>query len=215
MDRDALISLVQGRMQRSDNTAYAQLEVLVAQRELEQNPFLPWFLLNINDSLVTVAGTETVAIPTGLLREVDEEPTGLWRIDATQTPTQYVPLRKYTSYTELLDKYRYDENGVPKGYFLSGSQYRIRPIPDAVYGLRAMYYLADTVLTSNTTNNWTNLATDVMAARLGMLLTRYDVDKTVHDMFVQDLQTALARLQVFDESRRQAGLDAIAGGDDL
>lgn len=215
MDRDTIIAIVQGRMVRTDNTAQAILEFQAAQRELEQAPFLPWFLQAVDDTLVTVASTETVTAPAALLREIDEEPTGLWVIDSTTSPVQYKPLRKYLSYAELLDKYRYDEPGEPKGYFLMGSQYRLRPLPNVVYTLRSMHYAADTVLSANGTNQWTTNAAELLMARLGILLTRYDADKTLHDMFVADYTQAIARLQVFDESRRQAGLDAVSGGDDL
>lgn len=215
MTRDEIISLVQDRMTRTDNTAQAQAEIKMAQIELERNAFLPWFLITIDDSLATVADTETVALPTGFIREPDEEETCVWIEDQSTTPYQYTKLIKTHTYAEILAKYRYDENQEPKAYYVeAASNYRFRPIPEAVYPLRVMCYVKDTVLSSNITNSWCTHAPDLVAARLGMLLTRYDVDKTMYEMFKDDYNTAMARLQVQDEAYRMAGLDAVMGDGD-
>ena len=215
MTRDEIISLVQGRMTRTDNTAYAVLEIQAAQRELEQGPYLPWFLAYVKTDLYTIAQIDTLAVPTGFIRELDEEGSGLWRIDETTDPSTDTRLRKYVSHGDMIDGYKGEDYNVPEAYSLIDGYYRFRPKPDAAYRLGALFYKADTVLTSDGTNLWTTNAPDLLAARLGMLLTRYDADKTLHDMFLQDYNQAMARLQVFDESRRQAGFDAIMGGDDL
>jgi NADH:ubiquinone oxidoreductase subunit len=92
-------------------------------------------------TLVTVAGTETVSLPTGWLE---------WRRLRVQSPSQPV---EYLSASQWAEKYAYTDSGAPVNYLVEGQLLRLGPKPDAVYSIDVQFYKAVDAL-SVTASNW-------------------------------------------------------------
>lgn len=102
------------------------------------------YLDKVDASLVTVSGTQTVALPSDFYR--------LRALDKQLGTYEHVPLR----HLSLLDSYRFQGQGSPAGYMLFGGttnalpgRIRLFPVPDAVYTLRLTYVPTFTALVSD------------------------------------------------------------------
>lgn len=100
-------------------------------------------------SLVTVASTQTVATPTGMMN--------IRAITVTSTtPTQTL---LYQTPESFQIAHQYAQTGTPFNYTVIGSSIYLAPIPDAVYTLTTSYKakivaLSDTVTTSSLLTNY-------------------------------------------------------------
>jgi hypothetical protein len=141
-----------------DEVMQAQVaeEFQTQQEELEHSEMgtMPWFLEReyTNAAFKTLAATDTVLQPTGMLRELDEARCALFYQDSAQ-PDAWVPISK-ADYDELKVAFGHLPTGKPRGYCLLGTNYRLFPTPDAEYALKALLYLADTSLEENVENGW-------------------------------------------------------------
>lgn len=205
MTRDQIIAMVAGRLgQRTDLNASILTELdFVQSLSLERNGrILPWFLQSVDSSLVTVAGIQTVALPTGHIGDDDEG--GLFLQDADG---KWSPLKKVDISDILTSE---EESGTPERYALRGLSYYLDPVPDAIYSMRTAFYAADTLpgaFSSGTqTNNWLTYAPDLVVAELTRVMAEgytrdYDV---VQAMLTPGgvLQKAWDRLNVETEARK-------------
>lgn len=98
--------------------------------------------METQSSVNTVAGTATVALPTGYQG-------ARWLYVATD------PKRKleYASGEQLYQTYSGSTNGIPRVYTVSGSNWLFGPTPDGVYVIDYLIYVAPTVLSGSTATN--------------------------------------------------------------
>lgn len=213
MTRDQIVTLVLSRLGRSENNSYlvgrAREELALIQERLEGGAFMPWFLLSGEvTSLVTVADTRTVDLPSNFLREYEDFP--LYRYDSTASDP-YIRLAK-GEFDHLESYYEGQSAGVPVAYALVGTQLHFFVTPDAAYPLRWNYYKKQDVLSDSvTTNGWTNSASDLLVAELGFIMAAIKRDTFMKDTFGGEIIRAMTRLLAFDEARKQALRDAQRG----
>lgn len=94
-------------------------------------------------TLSTVAGTETVALPTDVIniRSVF--------VDSAQQVTL-----KYVTPDQFRTLYPYDTSGVPNVYTVIGSNLYLAPVPDGVYSLPITYKARVPALSVSSPTNW-------------------------------------------------------------
>ena len=207
MTRDEAVAFINDRLgDRTGLTTKIQNEIKVAQTRLEGSAELPWFLLTLNTSLVTVASTQTVAVPTGFLRAHEDIPLYLIDPDGRR-----VRLEK-SSYDALEREPELDDPGQPSDYDLIGLNWYLFPIPDAVYSLRSFHYLADTVLSTNIENNWLKYAPGTLIGEAGYWIARYLRDPEATQYFRDYRDEDIRRMQIENEARKQASAAAFMGG---
>lgn len=206
MTRDEVVAMVAARLgQRADLNASILLEMNFVQSvSLERNGrILPWFLQSVNTSLVTVAATQTVAVPTSFLGDDDEG--GLF-IHNTED-AEWQRLRK-VDIADVLSSA--EASAIPERYALRGASFYLDPIPDAVYELRWMGFVADTLpgsLTAgNETNSWLTYAPDLVVAELTRVMAEgYTRDYDLVQAMIAPggpLVKAWDRLNVETEARK-------------
>lgn len=217
MLRDAITSLILARLVRPADpvlsVAIPTEMQLLQSTELEGGDFLPWFCRKDDPtSLVTVAGTETVALPVDFLRFQE---VGLYYYDPTQLVVPggqpWTRIKRYLNYDVMIAKFAATPSSpvtfkAPSGYHQSdnGLIY-LAPIPQQVWQLRIRYYYSQPVLTTNIENNWTKYAPDLVAAVVGEKMARDYVGNTaLGQAYAQDKIRARTRLYVADQARENA-----------
>lgn len=210
MNRDDAVTLISGRLGNRGAAFNATIitELQYAQETMEQMPQLPWFLLNHDESLVTVAETRTVSVPTGFL--LPDDNSGLFIIDSDGgynviIKDDYETLRKST-YWET------GSTGLPEFYALQGTELYLFPSPSEALSLDWFYYKADDALTSNIENKWLESATGVLVNSAGMNLARFLRDRDAMGLFSGDYTASITQMWAQDTARQQNGLSAYLGG---
>lgn len=222
MTRDEVINIVLTRCGRRQNSAdfisHAQAEILQVQKDLELGveipilggTFLPWFLLTEMMDVNTTVNEPRVAVPTGMLSMHEDIPLYLYDSSKTQPYTKL----KGDTYESIIGDPRYQGSGKPKVYALVGQYFRLQPVPDAVYGLRTLVYLADTELNSDITNNWLTYAAPLVVAKLGEVIAgQYLYNLQLKAEFTTEAQRAAQKLFTMHEGREQAILEPVMGGE--
>ena len=99
----------------------------------------------VDDTVNTVGGTETITMPTGFL--------ALRTMAITTNP--YQVLQGYGDINSLFNTFPGLANSKPQAYAIVGTNTAfLRPIPDAAYDLRIIFYKALDKLSASTTSNW-------------------------------------------------------------
>lgn len=180
MLRDIAVERIQAGIGfRTDLSATIVLRLQEAQDELEHGKTLPRFLIEEDATLTLTVATNSVSLPTGFLREVDDELPRYTQSGAT-TPT-FIK-RKY--FPDAREAYELDETGGPKVYSLRKSSLYFFPTADQTYSLTWSYYKKADPLTTNVENAW-------LAADVGKWLligeAGFRVAKDLRDQSAQDL----------------------------
>lgn len=131
-----------------------------AQEHLEAHPtFYPWFLETENSAGSTVAGEERVVLPADFLAEKEED--SLWLLNPE------TPLTK-RSLEVMRRMYPLPDTDLPANYAISGGYIRLRPVPNAIYSLRMIYYGRDRKLVANEENKWLRHASSWLIGIAGL-----------------------------------------------
>ena len=203
MDRDAAVAIIKTRLGNIQGTAHDALIIsnmqLAQETTLEGGDFKPWFLRELDQSLVTVASTRDVAAPSDFLEEI-ESSVSLWYLDSDGA---YHEVAK-EDFFDLRAAYGVTE-GSPKKYSLSNNSFQIFPLPDAVYNLRLDGYNRDTTLSTNITNQWLTFAADWVIAEAAALSAMDLQYQKLGQQFQAAAKAARARLLVQHTSRDEAG----------
>jgi len=165
MDRSAAVTIIQqGLGFRSDMTNQSIAALKEAQREFEVGSTLPWFLIESDATLLTVAATHAIAFPTGFLRLVEDE--GPY-YDSVDDGLKYLTIRPYD---EALRYYENTDAGPPRALAVRATQFAVFPLPDAEYTITYSYFKAAEVLDTDIENAWLANVPDLLINRAGMLL---------------------------------------------
>ncbi len=210
MTRDEAVSIIEDRLGQRGTTFDTQIitEMKAMQVQLERMPTLPWFLLYHDTSLVMVAETQTVTVPSGFLLEDDYSYMYVIDTDASSTTKRCVK----GTYDELKGSSYFGTNKLPERFALQKKELYFFPTPDAAYSIDWFYYAADTVLSTNVTNEWLTEAPELLISKTGLKIARYLRNVDLIALFKEDYNEALALMWAQDEARRQAALDAYMGG---
>jgi len=207
MLRDAAVDLLMLRLgNRTDTAMRDKIIAEMAQvitTKLEGEFPLPWFLLTRDATLVTVADTETVAVPTNFLGEWEDG--GLARIDANGKEVKLVR----DDYATIRD--RKDGSGTPDYYDLVGDNYYLRDIPDAVISLVVWYFATAVSIAgtygdaANVENGWLKHASDLVLAETGLVIAgQYLQSKEMVAGFAAQAAAARARLDTKITEREES-----------
>ena len=178
MDGNEALDILMSRLARTSTslrvTALQEMNLLMHQK-LEAGVSPPWFLLDDDQTTVTVSGQEWAALPTGFIRfDDDAEVGGVWRQDLTVTGNDPWVKMDRSGYNKMKDYYAEEDSGsAPIVYDLLLSRIYLRPVPDDVYTLRIMGYFADSdCADAESTNLWLTHAPDVLIAETSQHLAR-------------------------------------------
>src|SRR5688572_23518046 len=212
MTRTQIIAHVLFLLGRQESNTYlieqAKTCLGLIQEKLEGGALMPWFLLTDELSLATVANLRSVAVPSDFLREWEDYPLTYYDVTAEDP---YIELDK-DEFNYLREQFGSSETGPPQAYSLDGQVYSMFPTPADIYTLTTRYFAKDEVLTDSVLeNNWTEHATDVLIAELGMMLSAGRRDPAINQYFATEAGRAHRRLLAFDEARKQALRDARRG----
>ncbi len=145
-----------------------------AQRDLEKGKTLPRFLLQESQPLTLDAGTHTVALPTGFLRDSDENPIHFFPVTTTRprylTRYGYRVASEATDLVQENDPAQTAESGAPERYAIRKATIDFIVNADQTYTLYWDYYKADAVLDSNITNEWLENASEWLIGEAGWRL---------------------------------------------
>lgn len=125
--------------------AQALLEINVVIDELENGPFLPWFLETETVALNTVADQITVPLPADFLLEIEE---GRFRL---QNGTGTFKILDKMSLEELRDEFVNADSGFPSAYAIHGTNIHLGATPDAIYEIKWPYYRNTSDIADSTT----------------------------------------------------------------
>ncbi|MBF0146365.1 MAG: hypothetical protein HQL84_10015 [Magnetococcales bacterium] len=191
MNRNEAIELIRLRTGQDHVAGWDErirLELEMAQTSLEWSAVLPWFLINVDDTLSVTAGTATLTLPTGFLRLGPQG--GLYRHDDTRDDP-WVGLQRDTY--ETLSA-RNLGSGTVAYYALLGNTVHLFPTPASTTGFRLIHFKSGGSLATNTaTNPWLVHAPEVLLheaaaridpARTGLWLELAEKEKTrigMHD----------------------------------
>jgi len=212
MTRDEAVTRIQRILAfRTGLTTEIQDAIKDAQVDLEKEHFLPWFLLTDGDTptdISTVADQRYIDHPTGFIRELDDD--GLWYVDSDGASTE---LEKHES-SYLLNTYGVQE-GAPKAYAQLLDTFNLYPLPDAVYTVRLhQYYKADTVLSSDVTNQWLTYAPGLIIAEAGLLMPVSVRPGDITKDLLQRQARGKAELIRSNTAREQENRKIVMGGPD-
>jgi len=127
-------------------------EVNAAIELLEQGSFLPWFLEEHSTTLATVADQDTITLPTGFLREIEEEKP--WVILAANDNDRVILKKRDSGF--IVQRNHPDITNSPQVYAVRNTDILIGPIADQVYSISFPYYKASNDPMVDDTNAATN-----------------------------------------------------------
>jgi hypothetical protein len=209
MTRDEVIETTLTRLgNRQGETALvtsAEAEILIVQRHLERLPELPWFLLTRTSALTCTISQDYTDLPADFIRFPEEDESEIWLVDSEGTRTKV----EIWDYDQVLARYGSADEGLPKVAALVGTRLYWGPTPDAAYTCDFAYYAKEDELTTDTSNQWTTEAPDLVIARLGQVLARYARDTEAAALFQEDAQAGLTLTTL---ARRQAARPRRMGG---
>jgi hypothetical protein len=122
----------------------------------------------------------------------------------------WVPIAKETwdDIITAVDQGYMESSGQPTVYAVTGGYFRLRPIPDAVYSTKMLYYKKDTTLsTGDTTNLWLTHAPEVLISETGIKMAPYVQNAALMQMFQSTFERAWTRLQVANSKRKHVNAD--------
>lgn len=181
MLRSAAVSrIAEGLGFRADLETTIISRLQESQRLLEKGKTLPRFLLLEDQSLSLAADGQDVALPTGFLRQYEDEPI---RYTESATAKKIVVLRK--THVDAIEAYSDAADGPPKVYVLRASTIRFYPIADINYTLTWSYYKAADLLDTDIENAWLEHASDWLIGDAGERLAKDLRDADAVEVFAE------------------------------
>lgn len=181
MDRTAAVTRIKrGLGFRSDLDDTIVDALKEAQRLLERGRTLPYFLMQEDQSLSVTSGSAEISLPTGFLKEVDD-----------QGP-HYINTDDKIVFTEKLDfdvgtlRFQSVDAGAPLAYALRKSTLVFWPSRDTAYTLTWSYYKSATALTTDVENEWLEESRgcpEALIGRAGMILAEDLENATAYTKF--------------------------------
>lgn len=185
------------------------LQLQESQRLLEKGKDLPRFLIEEDDTLTVTEGTADVAIPTGFLREVDEE--GFHYVDSTTDETVWL---EKLSYEEAKRRFSESDPGRPIAYAIRKDTFAFFPERDADYDLTWSYYKAADVLSTDVENAWLANNPEALIGHAGMVYARDLNNQGAQQRFMQMYQEAWSG-QFAEDVERERDNDPLFMGERL
>ena len=196
------------RARRAGDTVLRTDAILEFTRMLqswERSPFSPWFLEKVSSGLATVAGQQTLAIPTDYLLLVEDTDAFIVDADGDDQTLE----RGY--HEDLENKYANADAGLPKTYDIFADLFYFGPKPDAVRTVKIKYFAKTTVPPDDAatlTNAWVVNAEDFCITSLAARLVQ-DYIKDDKRAAVLSAQAVALRseLHKYNEARKHVDMN--------
>lgn len=210
MNRDTAVTRIQNALAFRTTLASEIVAALQdSQIELEHEPFLPWFLAEEDTSLVTVATVQEVSLPSGFIREYENDALRFIPSDIDEDA------RILQKDTATFLRLRFSGIGEPRGFAVQRTDMLIFPIPDDVYALGFRFYKQDETLSSGSTENlWLTHAHELMIGIAGLKIAMATRDKAGIEIFSAYEARGRARLLRGSEARENENVSYVMGGED-
>ena len=191
------------RMSGHDKEATFILRLQEAQRDLELGKTLPKFLIQEDQTLFLAAGEHFVNIPSGFIREDDDNRIHYTSPD-TNMPLYLTPMRYSRAVRAVTTQQRPDQPALqtiaPAVYVIRKSTIDFITKADVDYTLVWNYYKAGALLTSDIENEWLAYAPEWLIGEAGERIARNLRD-----------QDALADFQEMKQKGSRRGLWRYSG----
>lgn len=203
------IDLLIGRLGRRSTTqttlrALVVDEINSSLRELERGRFLPWFLETVA-ILTTVADDRTITLPTGFLREIENQSVEI--IASSTVTNDLIKLRV----EDLNTLYKDDAAGLPARYAIGEPSIYWGPKPDAAYAVSFPYIAESTAVPDDAvvaTNPWLINAHNFVLSHAGIQVAGFHLqNQKLAELF--GAATARGRLELVGhhEAREHTNMD--------
>lgn len=210
MLRDDAVDRIQRRLSFRENLETPIIEALQdAQERLEQEAFLPWFLVTEVSSISTADGEERVPLPSGFIRELETEGLQYFNSSATEDDDVWTELAKDD--TDFLRR-KYPGEGAPIAYALDADYFRIFPTPDDTYTLKMQYFAKDTVLSTNIENAWLANAAWWLIGEAGADIAGALEHEKAEARFAAQALSSRERVRIDTEARMHSNRKYVMGG---
>jgi hypothetical protein len=157
-----------------------------AQRDLEAGKTLPRFLLQEDQTLLLPAGEHALALPTGFIREDDDNRLHFTSAD-TNLPLYLKSMRYVDAVLQVTTQQRPDEPQLqtvaPSVYVIRKSTVDFITLADQDYTLIWNYYKADDLLTTDIENQWLANAPEWLIGEAGSRLALDLRDEVAKGLF--------------------------------
>lgn len=206
MTRDELVEVVESRLGlRTGLNSRVTAEVKMAQRTLEADNVLPWFLKRCFPIVVPPV---PLARPTGFIREPEDIPGLRLLIDG-----KLVPLKK-DDYDFLIRREDlYPGTGVPLFYAWNARGYHLFPTPAIAYTGEFEAYFHDEVLdTGGKENAWSTELPEILIAQAGLAMAFTLRSAESVALFEGSLAKAMKKLSDMNQAHDVAGRTLVIGG---
>lgn len=162
------------------------LRLQEAQRDLEKGKTLPKFLLQENQTLTLSSAAHTATLPTGFLRESDENRLHFY--PTTSTRPIFLTRKYFQDATEARTETLEDspdpvEPVPPSVYVIRRSTVDFITTADTTYTLYWDYYKAADVLSSDIENAWLENAPEWLIGEAGLRIAMDLRDKDAVELF--------------------------------
>lgn len=199
----AAVTLMKRRMARFSSSTTMDDDVLIelqqAQTRLELSPVLPWFLLSERSFIDTEVNEPRIIVPDDMIREYEEG--ALWVLDAEGVEHEL----KKRIWDDIKSDPRFDTPARPSRYALVGEYFRLRPVPNAIYRVRMIFFQQQPIITIGDENKWLKWAPDLVIAEAGVIVaSSYIKNKEAEKMFSDMVAKEEVRLAIASEAREHA-----------
>lgn len=205
MLRDDAIALINQKLQHTDTTPVI-LALQQAQIALETGDLDPWFLETSDDTMVTVAGTRTIALPADFMREIEGDPVLYVDSDGNENE-----LKKEAPWSGLPV---YTTPGPPKIYYIRGDNLVVLPTPDAGYSLTLPYIAKDSILGANIENRWLKDGTFWIIGAAGVMRAHDLRDEPSKAFFNEMAMAGRGSVERATSARKHINHQYLFGGED-
>lgn len=197
------VTLMKRRMARFSSSTTMDDDVLIelkqAQTRLELSPELPWFILSERSFIDTVANEPRIIVPDDMIREYEEG--ALWVLDEEGAEHEI----KKRLWDDIKSDPRFDTPARPSRYALVGEYFRLRPVPNAIYTVRMIFFQQQPIITLGEENNWLKWVPDLVIAEAGVIMaSSYIKNDEAAKMFSEMLAKEEIRLAIASEAREHA-----------
>jgi hypothetical protein len=144
------------------------LRLQEAQRDLEKGKTLPRFLIQENQTLTLLADTHSVLLPTGFIRESDDN--RLHFFNQSSDIAQYLKPKRYSD--AVVSNLREQGPVGPSIYVIRNQTIDFITLADVDYVLSWDYYKADAVLQTDVENAWLREASEWLIGEAGYRMAK-------------------------------------------
>lgn len=199
-----LVSAIAARMgSRRGLEKEIREEMALAIRRLEDGPVKFWFLLGDTRTNITKEGEGRLPVPGNFLREFEDGALWVYTEEGIR-----IPLIKRDNMT-LAEAY--PGTGLPVAYSLSGSYFRLYPMPDKEYKVDVLVYQRSDKLADGIDNIWFHQGVELLINAVCHNMAIRQRDGSAIRLYMEKETIEYRKLLVDHEARANANYDETYG----